>query len=69
MNYEYIWNQQVKQLMADAHAPERPQRPAQTRIDFQTEPSAIDVEAQHRRRHRTLLLDVDEKGALFEAMS
>jgi benzoyl-CoA-dihydrodiol lyase len=53
--------------MADAHAPERPLASGQTRIDFQTEPS--------RYRHwklkidgeiATLLLDVDEKGALFE---
>jgi benzoyl-CoA-dihydrodiol lyase len=53
--------------MADAHAPERPLADGQTRIDFQTEPS--------RYRHwklkvdgdiATLLLDVDEKGALFE---
>jgi benzoyl-CoA-dihydrodiol lyase len=53
--------------MADAHAPERPLANGQTRIDFQTEPS--------RYRHwklkidgdvATLLLDVDEKGALFE---
>ncbi len=53
--------------MADAHAPERPLANGQTRIDFQTDPS--------RYRHwklkidgdiATLLLDVDEKGALFE---
>jgi benzoyl-CoA-dihydrodiol lyase len=53
--------------MADAHAPERPLANGQTRIDFQTEPS--------RYRHwklkidgdvATLLLDVDEKGSLFE---
>src|SRR5215831_427481 len=53
--------------MADAHAPERPLADGKTRIDFQTEPS--------RYRHwklkidgdiATLLLDVDEKGALFE---
>jgi benzoyl-CoA-dihydrodiol lyase len=53
--------------MADAHAPERLLANGQTRIDFQTEPS--------RYRHwklkvdgdiATLLLDVDEKGALFE---
>jgi benzoyl-CoA-dihydrodiol lyase len=53
--------------MADAHAPERPLANGQTRIDFQTQPS--------RYRHwklkvdgdiATLLLDVDEKGALFE---
>src|SRR4249920_1202169 len=53
--------------MADAHAPERPLANGQTRIDLQTEPS--------RYRHwklkvdgdiATLLLDVDEKGALFE---
>src|SRR5271169_5350416 len=53
--------------MADAHAPERPLANGQTRIDFQTEPS--------RYRHwklkidgdvATLLLDVDEKGTLFE---
>src|SRR5271169_5062967 len=53
--------------MADAHAPERPLANGQTRIDFQTEPS--------RYRHwklkidgdvATLLLDVDEKGGLFE---
>jgi benzoyl-CoA-dihydrodiol lyase len=53
--------------MADAHAHERPLANGQTRIDFQTEPS--------RYRHwklkidgdvATLLLDVDEKGALFE---
>src|ERR1700729_2328779 len=53
--------------MADALAPERPLANGQTRIDFQTEPS--------RYRHwklnidgdvATLLLDVDEKGALFE---
>jgi benzoyl-CoA-dihydrodiol lyase len=53
--------------MADAHAPERPLANGQTRIDFQTEPAryrhwklAIDGEVA------TLLLDVDEKGALFE---
>ena len=49
------------------HAAERPLANGQTRIDFQTEPS--------RYRHwklnidgdvATLLLDVDEKGALFE---
>src|SRR5215471_11760734 len=54
-------------MMADAHAPERPLANGQTRIDFQTEPS--------RYRHwklkidgdiATLLLDVDEKGALFD---
>jgi benzoyl-CoA-dihydrodiol lyase len=53
--------------MADAHTPERPLANGQTRIDFQTEPS--------RYRHwkltidgdvAKLLLDVDEKGALFE---
>src|ERR1700759_4242642 len=53
--------------MADAHAPERPLANGQTRIDFQTEPT--------RYRHwklkidgdiATLLLDVDEKGALFD---
>src|ERR1700742_3957006 len=53
--------------MADAHAPERPLANGQARIDFQTEPS--------RYRHwklkvdgdvATLLLDVDEKGGLFE---
>src|ERR1700733_4758016 len=53
--------------MADAHTPERPLANGQTRIDFQTEPS--------RYRHwklqiegdvATLLLDVDEKGSLFE---
>jgi benzoyl-CoA-dihydrodiol lyase len=54
--------------MADAHhASERPLANRQTRIDFQTEPS--------RYRHwklkidgdvATLLLDVDEKAALFE---
>jgi benzoyl-CoA-dihydrodiol lyase len=53
--------------MADAHTPERPLANGQARIDFQTEPS--------RYRHwkltidgdvATLLLDVDEKGALFE---
>ena len=53
--------------MADAHAPERPLADGRTRIDFQTDPS--------RYRHwklkidgdvATLLLDVDEKGALFE---
>src|SRR5215475_9013261 len=53
--------------MADGHAPERPLANGQTRIDFQTEPT--------RYRHwklkvdgdiATLLLDVDEKGALFE---
>src|SRR6202012_5472348 len=53
--------------MADAHAPERPLANGQTRIDLQTEPP--------RYRHwklqidgdvATLLLDVDEKGALFE---
>src|SRR6516164_3303024 len=53
--------------MADAHTPERPLANGQTRIDFQTEPS--------RYRHwklkidgdiATLLLDVDEKGALFD---
>src|SRR5271163_2030880 len=53
--------------MADAHAPERPLANGRTRIDFQTDPS--------RYRHwklkidgdvATLLLDVDEKGALFE---
>jgi benzoyl-CoA-dihydrodiol lyase len=53
--------------MADAHAPERPLANGQTRIDFQTEPSryrhwklAIDGDIA------TLLLDVDEKGALFD---
>jgi benzoyl-CoA-dihydrodiol lyase len=53
--------------MADVHAPERRLANGQARIDFQTEPS--------RYRHwklkvdgdvATLLLDVDEKGALFE---
>jgi len=53
--------------MADAHAPERPLANGQTRIDFQTQSA--------RYRHwklviegevATLLLDVDEKGALFE---
>jgi benzoyl-CoA-dihydrodiol lyase len=53
--------------MADAHTPERPLANGQTRIDFQTEPT--------RYRHwklkidgdiATLLLDVDEKGALFD---
>jgi benzoyl-CoA-dihydrodiol lyase len=53
--------------MADAHAAERPLANGRSRIDFQTEPS--------RYRHwklkidgdvATLLLDVDEKGALFE---
>jgi benzoyl-CoA-dihydrodiol lyase len=53
--------------MADAHAPERPLANGRTRIDFQTDPS--------RYRHwklnidgdvATLLLDVDEKGSLFE---
>jgi len=53
--------------MADAHFPQRPLANGQTRIDFQTEPS--------RYRHwklkidgdiATLLLDVDEKGALFD---
>jgi benzoyl-CoA-dihydrodiol lyase len=53
--------------MADANAPERPLANGQTRIDFQTAPS--------RYRHwklaiagdvATLLLDVDEKGALFD---
>jgi benzoyl-CoA-dihydrodiol lyase len=53
--------------MADAHAPERPLANGQTRIDFQTQPS--------RYRHwklkidgdiATLLLDVDERGALFK---
>src|SRR5271155_5060006 len=53
--------------MADAHTPERPLANGRTRVDFQTEPS--------RYRHwklkidgdiATLLLDVDEKGALFE---
>jgi benzoyl-CoA-dihydrodiol lyase len=54
--------------MGDApHAAERPLANSQTRIDFQTEPS--------RYRHwklnihgdvATLLLDVDEKGTLFE---
>jgi benzoyl-CoA-dihydrodiol lyase len=54
--------------MADPHqAAERPLANGQTRIDFQTEPS--------RYRHwkleidgdvATLLMDVDEKGALFE---
>jgi benzoyl-CoA-dihydrodiol lyase len=53
--------------MAEAHTPERPLANGQTRIDFQTEPS--------RYRHwkltidgdvAKLLLDVDEKGALFE---
>jgi benzoyl-CoA-dihydrodiol lyase len=53
--------------MADAHAPERPLADGQTRIDFQTAPA--------RYRHwklkldgdvATLLMDVDEKGALFE---
>ncbi len=49
------------------HAAERPLANGQTRIDFQTEPSRyrhwklnIDGDAA------TLLLDVDEKGALFE---
>jgi benzoyl-CoA-dihydrodiol lyase len=53
--------------MADAHAPERPLANGQTRIDFQTEPAryrhwklAIDGDVA------TLLMDVDEKGALFE---
>ena len=64
MNYNTY---QETLLMADAHAPERPLANGQTRIDFQTEPS--------RYRHwklnidgdvATLLLDVDEKGALFE---
>src|SRR5690242_7398840 len=54
-------------VIADAHAPERPLANGQTRIDFQTEPT--------RYRHwklkidgdiATLLLDVDEKGALFD---
>src|ERR1700722_8203432 len=53
--------------MADAHTPERPLANGQARNDIQTEPS--------RYRHwkltidgdvATLLLDVDEKGALFE---
>src|SRR5271156_1327216 len=53
--------------MADAHTPERPLANGRTRIGFQTDPS--------RYRHwklkidgyvATLLLDVDEKGALFE---
>jgi benzoyl-CoA-dihydrodiol lyase len=53
--------------MADAHAPERLLANGQTRIDFQTDPT--------RYRHwklkidgdiATLLLDVDEKGALFD---
>jgi benzoyl-CoA-dihydrodiol lyase len=53
--------------MADAHAAERPLANGRSRIDFQTEPS--------RYRHwklnidgdvATLLLDVDEKGTLFE---
>src|SRR5277367_1357756 len=54
--------------MADAqHAAERPLANGRTRVDFQTEPS--------RYRHwklnidgdvATLLLDVDEKGSLFE---
>src|SRR5271157_6003483 len=53
--------------MADAHTPERPLANGQTRIDFQTDPS--------RYRHwklkidgdvATLLMDVDEKSALFE---
>src|SRR6516225_7810194 len=53
--------------MADAHAPERPLANSQTRIDFQTDPSkyrhwklTIDGDVA------TLLMDVDEKGALFE---
>ncbi len=54
--------------MADAdHAPPRPLANGKTRVDFQTEPA--------RYRHwklkvdgdvATLLMDVDEKGALFE---
>src|SRR5271168_277582 len=53
--------------MADAHTPERPLANGRTRIDFLTDPS--------RYRHwklkidgdvATLLLDVDEKGALFD---
>jgi benzoyl-CoA-dihydrodiol lyase len=54
-------------LMADAHAPERPLANGQTRIDFQTTPAryrhwklAIDGDVA------MLLLDVDEKGGLFE---
>ncbi len=53
--------------MADAHAPERPLANGRTRIDFQTDPTryrhwklAIDGDVA------TLLLDVDEKGSLFE---
>jgi benzoyl-CoA-dihydrodiol lyase len=53
--------------MADEHAQSRPLANGKTRIDFQTEPS--------RYRHwklkvdgnvATLLMDVDEKGGLFE---
>src|SRR5271168_605764 len=53
--------------MADAHTPERPLANGRTRIDFLTDPS--------RYRHwklkidgdvATLLMDVDEKGALFD---
>src|SRR6516165_478597 len=54
-------------VMADAHAPERPLANGKSRIDFQTDPS--------KYRHwkltvdgdvATLLMDVDEKGTLFE---
>ena len=53
--------------MADTHAAERPLANGRTRIDFQTDPTryrhwklAIDGDVA------TLLLDVDEKGSLFE---
>ncbi|HWX72934.1 MAG TPA: enoyl-CoA hydratase-related protein, partial [Xanthobacteraceae bacterium] len=54
--------------MTDAqHAAERPLANGHTRIDFQTEPERyrhwkLDVDGDVA----TLLLDVDEKGALFE---
>ena len=54
--------------MTDAHhAAERPLAGGKTRIDFQTEPARyrhwkLDIEGEIA----TLLLDVDEKGALFE---
>ena len=37
-----------------------------TRIDFQTEPAAIAMEARLRRRRGRLILDVDENAGLFE---
>src|SRR5271155_4875908 len=53
--------------MADAHTPERPLANGRTKIDFQTEPARY----RHWKLTRegeiaTLLMDVDEKGALFE---